>query len=81
MPKLLRVEEVAERLGLKVPTVRLMIAKGDLPSVHPTRRAIRVREEDVEALIRVGYRPRDGAARIRGGIARLRRRAEEQRPA
>ncbi len=57
MSKLLRVEEVAERLGLKVSTVRLMIYKGELPSVHPTRKAVRVREEDVEALIRVGYRP------------------------
>lgn len=57
MSKLLRVEEVAERLGLKVSTVRLMISKGDLPSVHPTRKAVRVREEDVEALIRMGYRP------------------------
>jgi excisionase family DNA binding protein len=56
MPKLLRVEEVAERLGLKVSTVRLMIAKGDLPCVRPTTRAVRVREEDVDALIRVGYR-------------------------
>jgi len=55
MSKLLRVEEVAERLGLKVSTVRLMISKGELPSVHPTRKAVRVREEDVEALIRVGY--------------------------
>jgi len=57
MSKLLRVEEVAERLGLKVSTVRLMISKDDLPSIRPTKRAVRVREEDVEALIRVGYRP------------------------
>ncbi len=57
MSRLLRVEEVAERLGLKVSTVRLMISKSELPSVHPTRKAVRVREEDVEALIRVGYRP------------------------
>jgi excisionase family DNA binding protein len=57
MSKLLRVEEVAERLGLKVPTVRLMISRGELPSVRPTKRAVRVREEDVEALIRVGHGP------------------------
>ncbi len=67
MSKLLRVEEVAERLGLKVSTVRLMIHKGELPSVHPTRKAVRVREEDVEALIRVGYRP---AAPKPAGVAR-----------
>lgn len=63
MSRLLRAEEVAERLGLKVSTVRLMISKGDLPSVHPTRKAVRVREEDVEALIRVGYRPQQKTGR------------------
>ena len=71
MSKLLRVEEVAERLGLKVSTIRLMIYKGELPSVHPTRKAVRVREEDVEALIRVGYRPQEGAGRrLRPSIKR-----------
>ena len=56
MSKLLRVEQVAERLGLRPPTVRLMISKCHLPSVRPARKAVRVREEDVEALIRAGYR-------------------------
>ncbi len=60
--KLLRVEEVAERLGLKVATIRKMIYRREIPVVRPTRRAVRVREVDVEALIRVGFTParRDG---------------------
>lgn len=57
MSKLLRPEEVAERLGLKVSTVRKMIWKQEIPVVRPTRRSVRVREEDVEALIRWGYKP------------------------
>lgn len=57
MTRLLRVPEVAERLGLQPSTVRKMIYLRHLPVVRPTKRAVRVREEDVEALIRVGYRP------------------------
>jgi len=56
--RLLRVEEVAHLLGLKSSTVRKMIYLREIPSVRPTKRAVRVREEDVEALARVGYRPR-----------------------
>jgi excisionase family DNA binding protein len=55
MTKLLRVEEAAERLGLRPSTVRKLIYLGDLPAVRPTRRAVRLREEDIEALIKVGY--------------------------
>ena len=55
--RLLRVDEVAHRLGLKPSTVRKLIFLRQLPAVHPTKRAVRVREEDVEALMRVGYRP------------------------
>ena len=58
MSKLLRVPEVADRLGLQPSTVRKLIYLRQLPAVRPTKRAVRVREEDVEALIRVGYRPR-----------------------
>lgn len=54
--RLLRVEEVADRLGLKTSTVRKLIYLRQIPAVHPTKRAVRVREEDVEALCRVGYR-------------------------
>jgi excisionase family DNA binding protein len=56
--RLLRIEEVAERLGLKPSTVRKMIQLHQLPAVRPTRRAVRVREEDVEALIRLGHQER-----------------------
>lgn len=55
--RLLRIEEVAHRLGLQPSTVRKLIYLRQIPAVHPTKRAVRVREEDVEALIRVGYRP------------------------
>jgi excisionase family DNA binding protein len=55
MVKLLRVEEAAEALGLKTPTLRRMIRRGQLQAVRPTgARAVRVRSEDVEALIRAG---------------------------
>ncbi len=55
--RLLRLEEVAYRLGLKASTIRKLIRVGQIPAVRPTKRAVRVREEDVEALIRLGYQP------------------------
>jgi excisionase family DNA binding protein len=55
--RLLRVEEAAHQLGLKPSTIRKLIYLRQLPAVRPTKRAVRVREADVEALIRVGYRP------------------------
>lgn len=64
--RLLRIEEAAQQLGLKPSTVRKLIYLRQIPAVHPTKRAVRVREEDVEALIRVGYR----GARDRQGDAR-----------
>ena len=54
--RLLRIKEAAHRLGLRPSTVRKLIHLGQIPAVQPTKRAVRVREEDVEALIRVGYR-------------------------
>jgi excisionase family DNA binding protein len=57
MSRLVRVDEAAARLGLKVSTVRPMISKGDLPAVRPTRNAVRVREDDLGALIRFSHRP------------------------
>ena len=64
MGRLLRIEEVAERLALQPSTIRKLIYLQQLPSVHPTKRAVRVREEDVEALIRVGYQPRRPAPAV-----------------
>ena len=55
MGKLLRDEEAAELLGLRPGTIRRMRSTGRLPEVRPTGgRAVRVREEDVRALMRVG---------------------------
>ena len=63
-PGLLSVKETAKRLGLKPPTVRKLIARRELASVRPTKRAVRVRPEDVEILIRERYTPRrEDAAR------------------
>jgi excisionase family DNA binding protein len=63
--RLLRVEEVAHVLGLKPSTVRKMIYLRELPVVRPTKRAVRVREADVEALARIGYRPPSSKASAR----------------
>ncbi len=57
MEKLLRVDEVAELLGLRPSTVRKLIYLRAIPVVRPTKRAVRVRQGDVEAIIRRGYRP------------------------
>lgn len=57
MTTLLRPEEAAQRLGLKVATIRKLIYLRRLPIVRPTKRAVRIREDDVEALIRRGYQP------------------------
>ncbi len=54
--RLISVNEAAARLGLSPLTIRRLIRRGDLPHVRPAGRAVRVREEDVQALIRVGYR-------------------------
>jgi len=55
--QLLTVPQVAARLGLQPATVRRMLQRGDLPRIRPTKRAVRVREQDVESLILNGYRP------------------------
>ena len=56
--RLLKVPEAAERLGLAPATVRKLIARRELPAVRPTRRAVRLREEDIAAFVRMGWRPR-----------------------
>jgi excisionase family DNA binding protein len=54
--RLMRVDEAAERLGLKPATIR-KIFRREIPVVRPTKRAVRIREDDVEALIRLGLTP------------------------
>ncbi len=52
MERLLTIDQVGERLGLRPATVRAMIRRGRLTVVRPTgRRAVRVRDDDVRALI------------------------------
>jgi excisionase family DNA binding protein len=53
--KLLRIDEAADRLGLKTSTVRKLIYLGQIPAVRPTKRAVRVREDVIDALATRGY--------------------------
>lgn len=55
--KLLTVLEVSERLALKPATIRKMMYLRQIPVVRPTKRAVRIREEDVEAIIAGGLTP------------------------
>ena len=54
---MLRCEEVGAMLSLKVSTVRRMLARGELPKVKVTRRAVRIPLEAVQALMQLGFRP------------------------
>jgi excisionase family DNA binding protein len=49
--KLLKVREVAERLGLTPETVYGMIADGKIPSVRVGRRYLRVRQDHLDSWI------------------------------
>jgi excisionase family DNA binding protein len=64
MSNLLRIEMVAQRLAVSPLTVRKWIALGRLPVVR-LGRSVRVKEDDVHALVRLGYEPmlRDGGRR------------------
>lgn len=48
---LLKAEDIAEMLGLKVQTVYTMARRGDLQKVKLSRKCLRFRVEDVERLI------------------------------
>lgn len=52
--KLLRVNEVAERLALRETTVRSWLADGRLPRIKIGPKAVRIPEEAVEKIIRQG---------------------------
>ena len=56
MTRLLRVEEVAERLGIKVSTVRAWLFYGKLRKVK-VGRAVRVPEDFLDEFIRANTQP------------------------
>lgn len=55
--KLLRAEEVAEMLGLRLPTVRRMIFERRVPTVK-IGRSVRIPSEEIEKIINAGFRPK-----------------------
>ena len=55
--KLLTVAAAAERLGLKESTIRRMILERRIDTVRPSRRAVRVPEAAIMAILEKGYRP------------------------
>jgi excisionase family DNA binding protein len=57
--KLLTIVEAADRLALRPGTIRKLIYQRRLPSVK-LGRSVRLREEDLEALIRLGLHPLTG---------------------
>jgi excisionase family DNA binding protein len=57
MDRLLTCEQVAEALGLRVSTIRRMILERRIDTVRPSRRAVRIPERAVQAILERGYRP------------------------
>ena len=55
--RLLRVEEAAHMLGLRPSTIRKLIYQRQLHVVRPTKRAVRLREDDILAICQVGHVP------------------------
>lgn len=55
--KLLRVEEAAERLGVKPSTIRKHILLRRVGAVCLSARCVRIPEGDIERLISAGYVP------------------------
>lgn len=58
MERLLTVQEVAERLALKIATIRRMILERRIATVRPSVRAVRIPESEVRRIIESGYTPR-----------------------
>ena len=48
---MLKAEEIAIMLGLKVQTVYTMARRGELEKVKPSRKCLRFRADDVERFI------------------------------
>lgn len=55
MEKLLTAQEVAERLALKIATIRRMILERRIATVRPSARAVRIPESEVRRIIEAGY--------------------------
>jgi excisionase family DNA binding protein len=55
---LYRVEAAAEILAIKPASLRKMIAAGEITVVRPSRRTVRVSEEELRRILRDGLRPR-----------------------
>lgn len=53
MARCITVFQAADRLGLAVATIRRMLTTGELTRIYPTRKrgAVRIREDEIEALI------------------------------
>jgi excisionase family DNA binding protein len=60
---LLRVNEVAERLGLRVSTIRAWILHRRIGAVRVGRRAIRIPSRAVDEIIETGMIPARGERR------------------
>ncbi len=56
MTKLLKAGDVAERLAVSPATIRRWIFDGRIPTVR-VGAAVRIREEDIQAMVRLGYTP------------------------
>lgn len=55
--RLLSVEQVAERLGLKEATIRRMIFQRRIDTVRPSVRAVRIPESAIRKILERGFRP------------------------
>jgi len=49
---LLRLRRAARELDISVSTLRILIQSGQLPSVRPSSRSVRIRDEDLAAFLR-----------------------------
>lgn len=69
--KLLRITEVAERLGLCVSTVRAWASQGRIAKVRVGRRAIRIPLSEVNRLVAEGTIPVKDGDRVRLRVSAL----------
>jgi excisionase family DNA binding protein len=58
---LYRIPDAAAILAIKPSTLRKLIAAGEITCVRPSRRTVRVSEDELRRILRDGLRPRRGA--------------------